>query len=310
MNWLECAVLAGRPHLLHAFSARAGGTSRAPAMGLNLGYTRGDLRSRVKKNRSGFFRALGASAFQVAEVHQIHSTMIHRVARGKRGKLEYLPCGYHSGSKSRARPPEGDALVTDEPGILLAVRSADCVPILIAEPNGKAVAAVHAGWKGMLGGIVEKTVGEMRRLFGLRPGALIAAIGPSIRDCCYEVGEELHSSFCGRFPEGEKFFRKPSDDKISVARSPYAPPFLSFAPPGHGADPAARPQLDLVAVARYQLRRAGLAESKIRATDFCTSCRSDLFFSYRKEGSRTGRMMAVIGIRPGRGRRVSRGISR
>ncbi len=278
-------------------------------MGLNLGYTQGELRTRVKENRSGFFRALGARAFQLAEVHQIHSTMIYRVAHGKRGKLEYLPCGHPPASKLRARLPEGDALLTDEPGILLAVRSADCVPILVADPNGKAVAAIHAGWKGMLGGIVEKTVGEMRRLFGLRPGALIAAIGPSIRDCCYEVGEELHSSFCGRFPEGEKFFRKPSDDESSVERSPYSPPFLSFAPPGHGPDPAAQWHLDLVAVARYQLRRAGLAESKIRAADFCTSCRNDLFFSYRKEGSRTGRMMSVIGIRPGPTRQISRGIS-
>ena len=106
-------------------------------MGLNLGFTQGELRSRVKENRTGFYRALGATAFQVAEIHQIHSTMIYRVARGKRGKLEYLPCGYHPASKLRARLPEGDALVTDEPGILLAVRSADCVPVLIADPNGR-----------------------------------------------------------------------------------------------------------------------------------------------------------------------------
>jgi purine-nucleoside/S-methyl-5'-thioadenosine phosphorylase / adenosine deaminase len=304
LKWLECAALADVPRLIHAFSTRAGSTH--PVSGLNLGYTKGAARPRVSANRRIFLRALGAGGFPLAEVHQIHSTLVFCVRRGKDGELEYLPSGYPAPAQLRSDSIEGDALVTDEPGILLSVRSADCVPVLIADSKGSAVAAVHAGWKGMLGGIVEKTVGEMRRLFGSRPGALIAAIGPSIRDCCYEVGQELHSSFCGRFPEGESFFRKLPDDKIFTERNPYPPPFLSFAPPGHGPDPGARPHLDLVAVTRYQLRRAGVQESRIRVADFCTSCRSDLFFSHRKEGSRAGRMMAVIGILAESKRRSSR----
>lgn len=267
-------------------------------MGLNLGFTPGERRARVAQNRKAFVRALRARGFYLAEVHQIHSTVVYRVARGAGGRLEYLPSGYPPPSNRGARLPQGDALMTAEPGILLTVRSADCVPVLLADAEKRVVAAVHAGWKGMLEGIVEKTAGEMRRVFGSRPRALLAVIGPSIRACCYEVGEEVESAYCGRYPNGEEFFRKATEEKTSLERNPSPPPFLSFVPPGHGPDPAARPHLDLAAVARFQLRRAGLAGSQIRTGDFCTSCRTELFFSYRKEGSRTGRMMAAIGIRP------------
>jgi purine-nucleoside/S-methyl-5'-thioadenosine phosphorylase / adenosine deaminase len=248
------------------------------------------------ENRKGFLGALSAGGFDLAEVHQIHSTLVFRVLRARGGKLQYLPSGYSLPSRTGRPTPQGDALITNEPGILLSVRSADCVPVLLLDPERRAVAAIHAGWKGMLGCIAEKTVGEMRRLFGSRPAAMFAAIGPSIRACCYEVGEDLAGAFCGRFAEGDRFVREPPEDRRG--RDPYPPPFVSQKPPGHGTDRAPRPHLDLVAAARYQLRRAGLLSSHIELADFCTSCRADLFFSHRKEGSHTGRLMAVIGIRP------------
>jgi purine-nucleoside/S-methyl-5'-thioadenosine phosphorylase / adenosine deaminase len=265
---------------------------------LNLGFTPGARRARVEQNRRAFVGRLRAHGFRLAEVRQIHSALAYRVTRGEDNGLEYLPCGYPPPSKNRGDLPQGDALITNEPGILLAVRSADCVPVLLADPDNRAVAAVHAGWKGMLEGIVEKTVGEMRRIFGTQPRSVVAAIGPSIRACCYEVGEEVESAFCGRFPKGEAFFPKRADEKAPAERNPYPPSFLSMAPPGHGPDPTRRPHLDLVAAARYQLQRSGLRAPNIRTGDLCTSCHTDLFFSYRKEGSRTGRMMAVIGVRP------------
>ena len=306
---LEGAAFARPNWLLHAFSTRAGGSSRPPAAGLNLGFTPGEVRARVQKNRNEFLRSLGAQDFDLAEVHQIHSTLVHRVWRAKDGHLQYLPCGYPLPTETGKRAPQGDALITNEPGILLSVRTADCVPILLVDPERRAVAAIHAGWKGMLGGAAEKTAGEMQRQFGSQPGALRAAIGPSIRACCYEVSEDLAAAFCGAFAEGERFVRKPPLNERG--REPYPPPFLSLAPPGHGPDGAPRPHLDLVAAACSQLRRAGLSPSNIHVADFCTACRTDFFFSHRKEGSHTGRMMAVIGIRlqTKRPRRRSQGMA-
>lgn len=177
------------------------------------------------------------------------------------------------------------------------MRSADCLPVLLADVRRRAVAAIHAGWRGALAGIIEKTVGEMVRLFGSRPGDLIAAIGPSIRACCYEVGDEVENAFNGRYPNGEEFFRAAPHDKTEteIARR-YPLLFLSKQPPGHGPEPNGRKHLDLVAVARYQLLRAGLSTTRIKVANCCTACQTDLFFSHRKEGSGTGRAMAVIGI--------------
>jgi copper oxidase (laccase) domain-containing protein len=123
----------------------------------------------------------------------------------------------------------------------------------------------------------------MRRVFGTRPRDLLGAIGPSIRACCYEVGEEVQEKFLSRFDQGERFFRKMPRPAPTIAeRYPKAPAL----------------HLDLVAVARAQLESAGVAPAHIEVADFCTACRTDLFFSHRKEGSGTGRMMALIGIRP------------
>lgn len=298
MKRLEATRLAREAWLLHAFSTRTGGVSRSPAAGLNLGYVDGDQRKDVEHNRERFFRALGAGKFPLAELHQIHSTLVYEVARGKQGKLEFRPSGYPASKGSRPAPPEGDALLTQEPGVLLSVRAADCMTVLLADPRRRAVAAIHAGWRGALAGAVEKTVGEMVRIFGSRPADLLAAVGPSIRACCYQVGDEVVNAFCGRYSNGEEFFLPAPHNKVEedISRR-YPLLFLSKQPPGHGPESVPTMHLDLAAVARHQLQRAGLMNSKIQVADFCTACRTELFFSHRKEGGKTGRMMAVIGIR-------------
>ncbi len=299
VKWLASAALSREPWAVHAFSTRLGARGGELARGLNLGFTPGESRPRVLRNRAAFYRAIGAKDFEPAEIRQIHSTLVYRVRRGKSGAIEYLPSGYPAGEGQGA--PQGDALITDEPGILLAVRTADCVPVLLLDSKRRAVAAIHAGWKGMLGGIVEKTAGEMMRQFNSRPRNLFAAVGPSIGVCCYEVGEEVAEHFRGGFAGGEHFLVTGETDEEAAGpeqkRAPYPPPFLSNTPPGHGPDPAPRPHLDLIAAARYQLRRAGLLSSRIAVAGLCTASRADLFFSHRKEGSHTGRMMSVIGIR-------------
>ena len=136
-------------------------------------------------------------------------------------------------------------------------------------------------------------------MFHSRPADLLAAVGPSIRKCCYQVGPEVADAFCGVFPAGEEFLHKvaatPEEMRMALR---YQTLFMLQAPPGHQAqDSLSKVHLDLAALARYQLERAGVPASQIYVADYCTSCRTDLFYSYRKEGALAGRMMAAIGMR-------------
>jgi hypothetical protein len=308
LAWIEHPLLARYRWLMHAFTTRRGGASRGPSSGLNLGFTKGESHARVRKNRDLFFRQLGAEPFAQAALRQVHSAIVYQVGRASDGRLEYRLGGNLLPGPSGLAQPDGDALLTDQVGIMLEVRTADCLPVLLVDPKRRVVAAVHAGWRGALARIVEKTVGEMRRLYGSDPGSILAVLGPSIRVCCYEVGQEVEDAFQGRFLQADKFFRKRLESSrvhledtgtSACATSPAgALSFLNMRPPGHS--PSAKPSahLDLVAVAQAQLRDAGLAPHHIAAADFCTACRPDLFYSHRCEGSGAGRMLAVIGIRP------------
>lgn len=272
LAWLECSRLARYPWLVHAFSTRRGGVSPPPAAGLNLGMIESDLRTNVEQNRKTFFREFNAEGFSLASLRQVHSSSVFQLARGSRGEIVYGPPGNSSLGESASHPPQGDALLTGQAGILLSVRIADCMPILLVDPRRRAIAAVHAGWRGALRGVLEKAVEEMRGAFGTDSKEMLAAIGPCIQACCYEVGEEVVAAFNERFPNTTKFFRVKTR--------------------------AGKAHLDLYAVARQQLQTAGLRPANILAASFCTACRTDLFFSHRKEGNGTGRMMAVIGLRP------------
>lgn len=213
--------------------------------------------------------------------------------------LRYHLSGYTSSAANSDRlNPVGDALVTNSTEVLLSVRAADCVPVLLVDRETRAAAAVHAGWRGALKHIVEKTVGELRRVFHSNPGNLVAAIDPSIRACCYEVGEDVVEAFNSRFPHPEQFFRtdlRASAEAAAVNR--LFPLFFSQAPPGHQSSEHSGTYLDLATVARFQLEQAGVVAAQIHVADYCTGCRNDLFYSYRKEGSLAGRMIAVLGIR-------------
>jgi len=260
----------------HGFSLRRGGSSATPAQSLNLGFTPTDSNEAVEANRRRFFRALGVDRFALADLQQVHSARAYSATRAGGG------VAYVSADPAAPAPtslpvqvgprPEADILVTNEAEVLLAVRTADCLPILVADSDRRAVAAVHAGWRGTLDGVAEAAIAAMGRAFGSSPRSLVAALGPSIRCCCYEVGPEVEDAFRKRWPESGAFF--------------------------HRSSPNARARLDLVAANLAQLHRSGVPSSQIHVAEFCTACRTDLFFSYRKEGAWTGRMMAVIGIKP------------
>jgi polyphenol oxidase len=283
---LESPAFSRRDWLVHGFSTRPGGSSvlestikgkaKAETV-LNLGFTDWDKSERVEENRQGFFRAIGAEKMRVVTLQQIHSDIIHPI---------------HSA------PPQnvlkGDALITNERGVLLTIQTADCIPILLADTKHRAIAAIHAGWRGTLRRIASKTLGRMQMAFGTRPKDVIAALGPGIGRCCYEVGEEVVKDFAAQFPEARLWFDGPFDALALGENDPNWLPWLTMKPPGH-APPPLRVNLDLVAANRAILAIAGVPMKNIFASSQCTACHTDVFFSYRRERV-TGRMMAAIGI--------------
>jgi YfiH family protein len=277
---LQAKPLRGLPWLVHGFSTRVGGVSTIEndARVLNLGFTDWDTQENVEANRAKFVAATGARGKKLVTLRQIHSDIVH--------VFDAPPTS----------PPRGDAAVTRTPGIFLAVQTADCVPILLADKRRRVVAAVHAGWRGTLSRIVAKTVGRMRMAFGSQPADIIAVLGPAIGRCCYEVGPEVAHVFAAQFSQAREWFDGPFD-QLATGEEPNPFKWLSMIPPGHDPPPPSV-QLDLLAANRWQLMDAGVPENQIRASDLCTACRTDLLFSYRREGRRTGRLMAVIGIKP------------
>lgn len=269
--------------LVHGFSTRLGGVSRLPsgAKELNLGFTEEDSRERVLANRRKYFQALGAGKMRAVALRQIHSDIVHLVDSAKAPRSDVAL--------------QGDALITRECGVLLCVQTADCIPILLADTRHRAVAAIHSGWRGTVQRIVEKTLGCMQMEFGTRPADVIAAIGPGIARCCYEVGHEVVKEFAAKFPDARDWFDGPFDALADGDHDSNWLPWLTMKPPGH-APPAPRIQFDLEAANRAILAGAGVPRTRIFSSGYCTRCRTDLFFSYRHERA-TGRMMAAIGIR-------------
>jgi purine-nucleoside/S-methyl-5'-thioadenosine phosphorylase / adenosine deaminase len=285
VQWLPVPGWDKRPWLWHGFSTRQGGESRAycadGAPGeLNLGFTASDDREAVARNRQLLAEAVtGDRTAPLVTLRQIHSSVLRlATARGA----------------ARERPWKGDGLMTDEPGLLLGIQTADCIPVLVADRKRHAVAAFHAGWRGTVKRIVETGIGRMRLEFGSRPEDLIAAIGPGIGACCYAVGEEVLSSFESQFAYADDLFREVYD--TDPVRTKYPMLFLTQRAPGHSPiGPSLH--LDLVEANRRQLLAAGLKPRAIRVVGGCTSCQPELFFSHRASQGHAGRMLAVIGVR-------------
>jgi hypothetical protein len=243
------------------------------------------MRAAVEKNRRTFAAAITnppasgrspRSVWPIVSARQIHSDLIHCVSGIPR------------------EPLSGDGLVTNTTGILLAVLTADCLPVILVDATTRAVGVFHAGWRGTVKRIVEKGVGEMQRWFGTRPQDLRAAIGPGIRGCCYQVGPELKSKFESQFGYADSLFRETKErDEI---HEKYPLLFLTSRAPGHSVLPK-QIFLDLGEANRRQLIDVGVPAKNITDLGLCTSCHTELFFSHRAEKGVTGRMMAAVGIR-------------
>ena len=275
LKLLQVPAFSKLPWLIHAFSTAPGGIS--PLEGekvLNLGFTDWDTRENVLKNRLRFQAAAGAKDLPLIALKQFHSDVIHV---------------FDSPSTD---PCRGDASITNRPGLLLAIQTADCVPILLVDPKKHAVAAIHAGWRGTLARIAAKTIGKMQMHFGTNPRDLLAAIGPSIGPCCYEVGTEVATQFLSQFADAPDYF-----DEFRTGDEPNPIQWLNMMPPGHQPPPKGV-LLDLRKANRSQLQAAGLRPQNIHTIDLCTACHPDLLFSYRKQGPQSGRLMSVIALRP------------
>ena len=267
---LRAAPLSRFPWLVHGFSTRADG---------NLGFTEGAAPATVRRNRAKFLQSVAGGTKKAPELvtlKQLHSDLIHRVGARPRAGLQ------------------GDGLITKQPGVLLSIQTADCLPILLVDPKQRAVGALHAGWRGTLARIAEKGVGLMWQHFGSRARDLLAAIGPGIHSCCYQVGREVRERFESQFSYAGELFREVED--CDPVREKYPLLFLTARAPGH-SEPAPRIFLDLVKANRLQLRAAGLRAANLYVSPLCTACHTEALFSHRAEEGKTGRMLAVVGIR-------------
>lgn len=263
---LQSAILEEHHGIVHAFSTRQGGVSRPPFATLNLGQSVGDSPTSVEENRRRFFGAFGIDAGHVVRVWQAHGRGVVRVDAALAGRPGFPSCLMEERGKF-------DALITQIPGLALTVSTADCLPILIHDPVRRAVAAVHAGWRGTAQRIAARAIDAMREAYGTDPADCRAAIGPGIRACCFEVDAAVTGAMAAALPDWERHARANR--------------------PGHWL-------LDLAEVNRAVLESAGVRADRMEDVGLCTSCRNELFFSHRADKGRTGRMMSFIFLKADR----------
>lgn len=260
----------GRRVIWH-FTDRRGGVSEGPFRWLNLSAGVGDEPDRVAQNRRLAEAALGVGpgAAPVWVAEQVHGRQVLRCEPQRAGLAG--PGGWRLAGR-------GDALVSTVPGQAVAVLVADCAPVLLADGQDRAVAAVHAGWRGLAAGVVEAAVQALCRAAGCTPTELEAWVGPCIRGCCYEVGPEVAGA---------------------VSRALGPADLADGLPPYLRAGRGDRFWLDVAEAAREALASAGIPPARCRVDGRCTACHPQLFFSYRRDGPRSGRMAGMVAITEG-----------
>jgi polyphenol oxidase len=242
-------ALEALPELVHGITTRHGGVSAGHYASLNLSNGLGDDPAAVAENLRRTCAAFGLRREHLVSPNQRHTANVRRVGTADQG---HIWAGY-------------DTLITDEPGVPLLLRYADCTPVLIYDPAHHALALIHSGWRGTVQGAARVAVEALVAEFGSRPAEMIAAIGPSIGPCCYEVGEDVISAVHATFD-------RPAD----------------LLPSRNGS----RPHFDLWAANSHWLTKAGVRQ--IESAEICTACRTDEFYSHRAERGKTGHFGAVM----------------
>ncbi len=238
----------------HGFSTKEGGVSAAPYKGLSLSLNSGDDKDLVEINRCMFVKALEAGNPDVYTVRQMHGSRVIRIEDRGNPPEEY-------------RQAQADAIVTDQPGVAIGVLTADCVPVLLVDPEKRAIAAVHAGRQGSLMQVVSHVISRMQKDFGTSPGNLLAAVGPCIETTCYQVGEEIAQ-------EVSRHDLKKNGVLVHENGAYF---------------------MDLRKMNHLDLLESGVKEEHIHHVSMCTVCHPRTFYSHRKnKGKKTGRMMALL----------------
>ena len=255
--WLTSPLL---NEVRHGFSTRKGGVSQGHLASLNLrgAIPSGDDPNAVLENYRRFCGAIGADVNAAVLSKQVHETTVRICTSEDAGKGLFSERDYTA-----------DALITNVKGLPLTVFSADCGIILLYDPIRQAIGAVHAGWRGCAAGIVEKAVRTMESTYGSRPQDLLAAIGPSIGQCCFETDSDV-------------------PDAMRAALGADAEPYLEYRGP--------KWHVDLAGLNRQWLLRSGLSPKQIDTCGLCTACRPDLFWSHRKMGNSRGAQTAMISL--------------
>lgn len=242
----------------HGFSTRRGGVSEGIFATLNLSMNRGDDPDRVRENYRRFCAAIGVDVGKIVCASQVHGDTVRTVTAADLG------IGLDEGE-----PWKADGLITDIPGVVLTIFTADCLPILLYDPVRRVVGAVHAGWRGTALGIAARGVERMAEAFGARPGDILAAVGPGISTCCFETHRDV--------PDG-----------LRAGMGAGAEPYI------HPVPGTEKYHVDLKGANRAWLLQAGVAPEHIAVCDACTACGREIFWSHRKMGAARGSMAALI----------------
>jgi polyphenol oxidase len=240
-----------------AFSLRRGGCSPRPFDNLNFSVQQGDTRENVRRNFQILGLHLGIDPTRIATCRQAHGDDV--------AVLERVPEDF----------PQVDALITAVPGIYPAIKTADCMPILLVDRVRRVSAAVHAGWRGTVKRITRKVVLLLKSQFKCRAEDIVAGLGPAIGSCCYEVDGTVLVPFCQSVPDGDRFVGKARKQDSEGERR----------------------TLDLAAANRAELLREGIPPANIHDMALCTCCSPDLLFSYRRDGKLSGRHLSLVGFR-------------
>lgn len=270
-EYLQFALLATIPTLVHAIFTRRRGFSVGRYAGLNASFTTGDDAAVVRRNKAAIVEAVG---LPLVGAHPIHGTAVTIV---ERGDLDGDDEDAVTRLQSRLRHVEADAMLTDAAGFAFCWAYGDCAPILLYDPRHRALAMAHAGWRGTAAGIGPRTVRAMEERYGSRPGELLVGIGPAIGACCYEVSDAVRQAFAA-----DPLMR----DTACFERRPHSA--------GHRSSGLF---LDVAASNQAQLLAAGVSPEHIESSGHCTGCRTDLFFSNRREPAPSGRFAVAIGLR-------------
>lgn len=259
--YLSSPLLEETGLVAHGFSTRMGGVSQGKFAAMNFTFTRGDNPEHVTENYKRMAKALGVDPERMVLSWQTHTTNVRKVTKEDEGKGIYKERDYQ----------DVDGLITDVPGITLVTFYADCVPLYFLDPVHKAIGLSHSGWRGTVNRMGKVTAEAMAREYGSRPEDLIACIGPSICQDCYEVGEDVAGEFKKAFPkEYEELLLDKNNGKY---------------------------QLDLWKANEIVLTDAGILKEHLQVTDICTHCNSDYLFSHRTTGNERGNLAAFLCLR-------------